>query len=237
MANVKVVNNQVHKNIRIKDNPSLIQSKNNHFVPIIIQEFINVSKEFPIVFVKDAQTGVFNSVALLGLEPQENLFFDDKIWQATYIPQLLGFYPFLIQQEQDGEQAVLCIDEDSILINDVSGEKLFDDAGKQMDWLTIKAKSIVMHIENRSLTQKFIKLLLDKELLSMQTLSIKLEDKSEYDLNGLYIINEEQFNNLSDSDFLELRVAGVLPAIYAVLMSMPCINNLINRKNISGTMS
>lgn len=229
MVNIKVVNNETHKDTRIKNNQNLIQSKNNHFIPIVIHEFIDISKEFPILFVKDAQTGIFNSVALLGLEPQENLFYDERAWQANVIPQLLGFYPFLIQQEQ--QQSVLCIDQDSPLINDLTGKRLFDEQGVQMDWLALKAEAIVSHLENRSLTQRFIKLLLKKELLVMQTLSIKLKDKPEYDLNGLYIINEESFNQLSDDDFLELRKAGALPAIFSVLMSMQCINNLVNRKN------
>ena len=231
MANIKIINNQTHRNIKIEKNPSLIQCKDMHFIPIVISEFIDLSKEFPIVFVKDSQTGVFSSVALMGLEPKENLFFNSECWQSNYIPQLLNFYPFLLQQQDDG-QSLLCVDEDSPLVNEVSGKKLFDSNGGQMDWLTVKAESIVVHLENRSLTHKFIKLLIDKELLSIKTLSIKLENKAEYDLNGLYVINEEQFNNLSNSDFLELRDAGALSSIYAVMMSMRCINNLVTKKNI-----
>ena len=231
MANVKIVNSQTHKSTRIEKNPSLVQCKETHFIPIVISEFIDLSKEFPIVFVKDSQTGVFSSVALMGLEPKENLFFNSEIWQSNYTPQLLSFYPFMIQQ-QDDEQALLCVDEDSPLVNEVSGEKLFDVDGKQMDWLTAMAEAIVAHLESRSLTHEFIKYLIEKELLTIKTLSIKLENMPEYDLNGLYVINEEQFNKLSDDDFLELKNAGALSSIYAVLMSMRCLNNLVTKKSI-----
>jgi len=231
VVNIKIVNNQTHKNTKIEKNPSLIQCKDMHFIPIVISEFIDLSKEFPIVFVKDGQTGVFNSVALMGLEPKENLFFNGEVWQSNYTPQLLSFYPFLIQQQSDG-QALLCIDEDSPLVNEVSGDRLFDVNGGQMDWIKVKAERIVAHLENRLLTHKLIKLLIDKELLAIKTLTIKLENKVKYDLNGLYVISEEQFNDLSNDDFIELRKLGVLPSIYAVLMSMRCVNNLVTKKNM-----
>jgi len=231
MASIKAINSGSHSKIKIKDNPSYLQSKDKHFAPVVVQEFISASQEFPIVFIKDAETGRFNVVVLLGLKPQENLFFDDKAWQGNYIPRALTLYPFLIHQEEGSEKALLCFDEDSPLVNEVSGEALFDENGVENKWLTAKGEAVVDYVEKSGVTQNFIKLLLSKELLAPQTLNLKFEGQEEYTLGGLYVIDEKKLNDLPDNDFIELRKTGALPAIYAALMSMQRINYLVRRQS------
>ncbi|OUR84437.1 hypothetical protein A9Q75_02970 [Colwellia psychrerythraea] len=231
MAAIKAINSSAHSNIKIKSNPSFIQSKNKHFAPVVVQEFINASKEFPIVFIKDAETGRFNAVVLLGLKPQENLFFDEKSWQGSYIPQALTLYPFVIHQAEGSDNALLCVDEDSPLVNETTGDAFFDEKGVQQAWLTAKGEAVVDYIDKSGVTQNFIQLLLAKELLAPQSLSLNLAGQEEYTLDGLYVINEKKLNDLSDSEFSELRKTNALPAIYAVLMSMPCIKKLIDRQS------
>jgi len=231
VASIKAINSSAHGRVKIKSNPSFIQSKNKHFAPVVVQEFIGASKEFPIVFIKDAETGRFNAVVLLGLKPQENLFFDEKSWRGNYVPQALTLYPFVIHQAEGNDKALLCVDEDSPLVNETAGEAFFDEKGVQKSWLTAKGEAIVNYVDNTSITQNFIKLLLSKELLMPQTLSLNLAGQDEYTLDGLYVINEQKFNTLSDGEFAELRKTNALPAIYAVLMSMQCINQLIQRQS------
>jgi hypothetical protein len=226
MASIKAINSSSHSKIKIKSNPSYLQSKDKHFAPVVVQEFIRASQEYPIVFIKDAETGQFNVVVLLGLKPTENLFFDEESWQGHYVPHALTLYPFLIHQEEGSDKALLCFDEDSPLVNDVSGEALFDEDGVQNKWLSAKGEAVVDYVEKSGVTQSFIKLLLEKELLSPKTLNLKFEGQEEYTLAGLYVIDEEKLNDLSDNDFSELRKTGALPAIYASLMSMQRISHL-----------
>lgn len=230
MASIKAINSSAHGNVKVKSNPSFIQSKNKHFAPVVVQEFISASKEFPIVFIKDTETGRFNAVVLLGLKPQENLFFDEKSWQGSYTPQALTLYPFVIHQAPDSDKALLCVDEESELVNETEGDAFFDEKGAQQAWLTAKGEAVVDYIDKSGVTQNFIQLLLAKELLAPQTLSLNLAGQEEYTLDGLYVINEQKLNDLSDSEFSELRKTNALPAIYAVLMSMPCIKKLIDRQ-------
>lgn len=228
--NIKAINNKDHGNVKIKNNDNLQQSKRKHFAPVVVQEFLTASQEFPIVFIKDASTGQFKAIALLGLKPEENLFFDEKKWQGSYVPKALTLYPFLIHQAEGEDRALLCFDEDSPLVNDTSGDALFDENGVQNKWLTAKGEAVVDYVEKSETTQQFIKMLLDKELLSSQTLNLKLEGQEEYTLGGLYVIDEQKLNDLSDNDYLELRKTGALPAIYASIMSMQRINNLVQRQ-------
>jgi hypothetical protein len=230
MACIKAINSSAHNNVKIKSNPSFIQSKDKHFAPIVVQEFISASKEFPIVFIKDTETGRFNAVVLLGLKPQENLFFDEKSWQGSYTPQALTLYPFVIHQAPESDNALLCVDEDSPLLNETEGDAFFDEKGVQKAWLTAKGEAVVDYVDNSGVTHNFIQLLLSKELLAPQKLSLSLAGQEEYTLDGLYVINEQKLNDLSDSEFSELRKSNALPAIYAVLMSMRCIQKLVERQ-------
>lgn len=230
MVSIKAINSNSHRDIKVKSNPSYFQCKDKHFAPVVVHEFINASQEFPIVYIKDAETGQFNVVVLLGLKPQENLFYDEKAWQGNYVPRALTLYPFLIHQEKEDDKALLCFDEESPLVNKVSGEALFDENGVENNWLTAKGEAVVDYVEKTGVTQGFIKLLLSKELLSPQTLNLKFEGQDEYTLGGLYVIDEQKFNDLPDSDFIELRQTGALPAIYASLMSMQRISYLAGRQ-------
>lgn len=231
MASIKAINSNSHGKIKVKNNPSFIQSKDKHFAPIVVQEFIGASQDFPIVFIKDADTGGFNAVVLLGLKPKNNLFYDEKSWKAGYVPQALTLYPFMIHQDGSSDNALLCFDEDSPLVNERVGEALFDENGTQNEWLIAKGEAVVDYVEKNEITKKFIKLLLSKELLAPQTLNLKLKDEEEYTLSGLYVIDEQKLNALSDEEFIALRSTGALPAIYATLMSMQRINQLVRMQS------
>jgi len=230
VSEVKPITNISHGKLKIKENATFIQSEKMHFSPIVVQEFIPASREFPIVFIKEQDTGRFNAVVLFGLEPGENLFFDANKWQASYSPLALTLYPFLIHQTENSDNALLCIDENSPLINESVGDALFDENGKEMKWLTQKGEAIVNYIEQTKLTKAFIQLLLENEILSSQTLSIKIKDQKEFALNGLYVVDEKKLSNLSDEDFLKIRKSGALDIIYASINSMQSVNNLVRRK-------
>jgi hypothetical protein len=230
VADIKAINSSTHKKIKIKNNANFIQSKHKHFAPVVVQEFVAASQEFPIVFVKDSETGQFNAIALLGLKPQENLFYNDNAWQASYTPQSLTLYPFVIHQDKGSDSAVLCFDESSPLVNETEGDALFDEKELQNQWLTLRGEAVVDFVEKSEMTQQFIKLLLQHGLLTPQTLSLKLAQDETYELGGLYVIDEQKFNALSDEAFNELRKVGALPAIFASLMSMQRVNYLVRRK-------
>ncbi len=228
MVDVVAVSSDKHSKIRIKDNAILVQSKNSHFAPVVVQEFVPASQEFPITFIKDSETGQFRAIVLLGLKPEENLFFDENAWQATYKPQALTLYPFLLSQGE--EQSILCFDQSASVVNEKEGQAFFDDQGNQTTWLSEQGEKVVQYVEKTYATKNFIKLLLDNDLLAPQTLNLTLENEESYSLNGLYAIDEKKLNSLSDESFNALRKTGALPAIYAALLSMQRIHSLARKK-------
>ncbi|MDA0690151.1 MAG: SapC family protein, partial [Proteobacteria bacterium] len=65
------------------------------------------------------------------------------------------------------------------------------------------------------------KLLKDKGLLTTHQVQLQHRpDGQRYNIEGIYTVDEEKFNALSDEDFLELRRQGLIPLIYAHLSSL-----------------
>lgn len=226
MSKIVALNNEAHKNTKVKANASYDQAKDQHLSLIVVHEFAKAAIDYPIVFVKDPESGQFRSVAMLGLQPNENLFHSRTKWKGIYVPANLRAYPFILGGDENAEQLTLCIDEASKLVNEKDGEALFKEDGSESDFLNNRKEFLSQLIEQNRVTGQFIKFLADNELLAPQSLSLKLEDGSGHDLNGLYVINEKKLNEISDDVYLEIRKRGYMGPIYAQLTSMNQLQNL-----------
>lgn len=231
MANIQVLEKNVHQNLKLEDDKTLSHARQSHIVQVTVFELTKVAAEYPIAFIKDRDTGQFHLVALLGLQPQENLFFDSQRWRGNYIPMQLRTFPFVLTKHPDeADKHLLCVDLDSEFINEHSGEALFDGLGNQSQFLTDKAGLLGQLMEQMASTQEFVNILAQNELLSPQSLSITSTDGEEYSLTGLYAIDEAKLNDLSSDSYQELRQLGLISPIYACLFSMGRIENLVRLK-------
>ena len=219
-AKIAPLNNIAHKDIKVKNTLSFDHAKSQHLSLVVVHEFAKVAIDCPVVFVKDPESGQFRSVAMLGLEPNENLFYSRSKWKGTYIPANLRAYPFALAGDENSDQLALCIDENSKLINKKDGEALFNEDGSETEFLNSRKNFLSQLVEKNHITKQFIKFLTDNELLAPQSLSLKLEDGSGHDLNGIYVINEKKLNELSDDVYLDIRKRGYMAPIYSQLSSM-----------------
>lgn len=227
MTNIAAIDKNVHKHTKIKPDNCYGHSKNRHFTVLTVQEFVPASQDFPILFIKNSETGQISPIALFGFKQEQNLFYSPDGWQGMYVPRSLALYPFMLHQPKDSDDAILCFDQASDLVNDEEGHALFDESGEQTDWLRNHTEQVVRHVENNMATVRFVKMLTDYELLSAKTLNLKLANGEEISLTGLYAIDEQKLNALPSGDFEQLRQTGALPAIYASLLSMQKIQSLI----------
>ncbi len=225
-AKIAPLNNIAHKDIKVKNTLSFDHAKSQHLSLVVVHEFAKVAIDCPVVFVKDPESGQFRSVAMLGLEPNENLFYSRSKWKGTYIPANLRAYPFALAGDENSDQLALCIDENSKLINKKDGEALFNEDGSETEFLNSRKNFLSQLVEQNQTTKQFIKFLTDNELLAPQSLSLKLEDGSGHDLNGIYVINEKKLNELSDDVYLDIRKRGYMAPIYSQLSSMNQLQNL-----------
>lgn len=227
---VKPLHNVEHKDFKIKNGFNADLVKDQHLVPVVAHEFARVANEYPIVFVKNNETGEFQPVAMLGLEPGENLIVKDGKWQGAYLPHALTRSPLVLSKNPENEEQLFVgINESSDLVNKEEGNALFDEKGEETDYLKRRKEGLVSYVEFSQITAAFTKFLADKELLIPQTLTLEIKGEKR-DINGIYLIDEKKMNELSDEDFLDIRKRGFLPPIYSFLTSMPQVNRLARLK-------
>ena len=229
MTNYIPLNSSTHKNTKITPPKSLTHTRSMHLAPLSVQEFANACHDYPIVFVKDSETGQFRATALLGIKPEQNLFYDEQRWKADYIPESLRLYPFIMSiNPNDPEQGMLCVDSESDLLNEYEGQALFNEDGTQSDFTKATGEFVANYNAKQHSTLAFAKTLVEKSLLVTKNLELKLPNQESYNLTGLYIVDEEKLKSLSSEDFLYLREKGMLVPIYAQLFSLSRIQKLIN---------
>lgn len=233
-SQIVALDKQKHKNTRVKSDDAYILTRDQHLLPLQVHEFTAAALSYPIVFIKEAESNTFRSVAMMGLEPGENLFYTSTEWNS-YIPLAARTTPFaLIPKQNETDHFTVCIDMGSPLVNELNGEKLFDEAGAESDYL-IKKKNLMSTLVNHiPITASFINYLMQRELLSSISLTINIDNdaRGSYSLNGIYAVDSQKFNELNDSAFIELRKRGYLPPIYAHLLSLGSISTLAQKKKI-----
>lgn len=232
MAQIKALDKAIHKNLKVGSDVAFSHVSSSHVLPLVLHEIVQASQSFPILFVKDQDTGRFKVVALAGLRPGENLFSGKDGWDGEYVPLQVRTYPFvLIKNPKNDDEAVLCIDEDAEVVGREDGDALFGDDGEQSDFLKARSQAVVDVAQRIHITDQFIEYLVSKDLLTQKKLTVNVsEEEQPYDLTGFYVLDEEKLNQLADEEFLDLRKRGVLPAVYAALMSSMQVQNLVRKK-------
>jgi hypothetical protein len=224
-----------HAALKISRKKAFAHIESQHIVPLVVQEFIRVAAELPIVFVKNTETGTFESVAMLSLAPGENLMVQDGEWQGNYVPRVLHNYPLTLMEDgQNAEQLLVALIESSPMVNTEEGFALFNEDGTESDFLKARTTSLGENVQYAQMTKAFNKILADMELLVPQSLSMTIEGKPR-EITGIYIVDEKKLHDLADEQFLDLRKKGLLPAIYAHLTSLQQVQRLGERESKKAT--
>ncbi len=220
---------EAHGKLRVRPGINTARLEGQQLLPVVVHEFHLAGSDTPILFVKNSETGQFETVALLGLSQQENLMIDGGRWQGNYVPGVIRSDPFrLISTSADDENVVLGIDPESPLLGE-EGEALFDDKGEITDFLKGRRDALVSYIEHGNITRAFTARLVELDLLAHRELTLDLDGKKST-VSGMYLVDEEKLNKLDDETLLELQKRGFLRAIYAHFMSLNRIHGLARLK-------
>ena len=236
MPNFALLNNIAHKALRVIREHSTRYGDNDMSVVTFPQEFRAIQNEYPIFFQKNAETGKFIPIALMGLRQNENLFLSEQGWDAQYIPVSVKRRPFLIgiQPPQPGQEPsqptkMVYVDMDSPRVSETQGEPVFLPHGGYSPYL----ESVVDLLEyiqyGTELNEQFVDALLAQELLEVVALEITLKNGERRNLAGLYTINEDKLAALQGSAVTALHSKGFMECIYMVLASHANVVKLIAR--------
>jgi hypothetical protein len=224
---LKQINIDSHRQTKIRKNTKFSTYKNHHLIPVVVHEYASVATTFPIVFVKNEDSGKFDSVAMFGFETDQNNFYQNDQWVGYYTPLNMRKEPFTVMAtSKEFDNFVLCLDESSELVSTSEGDALFTESSEQSDFLKAKQQEITALIEKTFLTDALVNLLVEKDLLIARGFTITRKDGSKHDVEGTYIVSEKKLQALSQEDFLSLKDKGFLLPIYSHLISLNQIGRL-----------
>ncbi|WP_019029335.1 SapC family protein [Colwellia piezophila] len=232
MANFVAVKSDKHQNLKVSQKRNLAHVANQHIITVTASEYAQASASFPIVLVKNPDSPRFRSVAMLGLESGENVYYQDDKWSALSVPQSIGMAPFSLGLDPDKENTLtVCIDVDSEFVGEDKDLALFEAEGKESELLTNVQNSLGRLYENEKMTENFIKELEENDLLQELELKIDLSTGEKKKLTGLFTINEDKVKSLAEDKVLDFHKRGLFVPIYAMLGSLSQINRLVQLRN------
>jgi hypothetical protein len=201
-------------------------------IPLLVDEFPMAAAYYPIVF---ADGPVPVPAAVVGLKNDTNLYVgEDRSWVAgAYLPAYVRRYPFILMDDPDNKQFVLCIDEASNLLSETGEFALFEN-DEPSDFTKSAMEFCAALRQQGDATDAFVKALKEHDLLMPNNAEIDARDGNRLQLSGFLIIDPKKFDALPDSIILQWRKKGWLGLVYAQLLSSHRWQNLVELMQVRG---
>lgn len=234
MTNRVLLNNVDHGDLHVVTRGDSGFGDDINQVLIFPTEFEVVQREYPIFFRKDAE-GAFQSVALLGLDRDENLFLEERGWNARYVPAIQQRGPFSIALQGDGGEPMIHVDLDDprVLAAEAEGggEPVFLPAGGNSPYLQHVARLLGVIYDGLEVSKAMFAAFEAHGLIEPIDLEIKLDEHTQYDLPDLYTISRERLAGLDAGALEALHRSGFLAVAQWVLSSLGNVGFLVELKN------
>jgi len=221
-SDVAVLDVVAHAQLKLRPDASFAHAANEQMLPVVLTEFVQLACEYPLVFVKNAETGQLKAVALTSLQAGQNWFYRPTGWQASQIPQTLRQYPFTLLPDAAG-QPVLAVLRSSSRLSDSDGIALFNPDGSPSTLQQQLSEQLTRFLLALQQTQLFIQRMTELGLLEAQQL--QLADGRE--ISGIYLISQTKLSSLPAGVLQQLQQSGELRLVYAHLLSLQHIEKLL----------
>ena len=226
------INSGQHGAMKLKRMVTVPGISETHAIPVTVEEFTHAQRSFPIIFSAGEEPV---PLALMGLNEGVNTFIDAEgkpIGEPAYMPAYMRRYPFILARlKPDSDELSLCVDPTAgALSEDGDGEALFD--GDQPSELTKNILSFCEQFETAGLrTQAFMTDLKASGLLMEGEVSIQPDGAEQPFLyRGFKMVDEEKLRDLRGDELRKMAQSGMLPLIYAHLMSLALIRDVFFRQ-------
>jgi len=229
------ISSQEHGSWRIRVADNAMFARNDHAVPITIDEFAVAQRYYPIIF-----SAGDNPVplVLMGLNEGVNTFLgeDGKMVQEAYVPAYIRRYPYLLARlRPDAEDLSLCIDPTADAIGPFDeGEPLFDG-----DQPSAAVKSILEFCEQfeqaGQRTAAFMAELNELDLLIDGEVTIKTDEETPpFIYRGFRMVAEEKLREMRGDTLRKMMKSGLLPLVHAHLFSLGVMREIFGRQVAQG---
>ncbi|WP_045768155.1 SapC family protein [Xanthomonas albilineans] len=236
MAQFELLNNVTHHDLRVILRFGAAFGDAIGMVQAFPTEFADLQREYPIFLRKNAIGSGFHAVALLGFEPQENLFLQGERWNAAYLPGAIAKGPFLIgfqERHEDGialREPVIHVDLEHPRISRSEGEPIFLPQGGHSTYLEhiiTVLRGIRDGVEGGDAMFAAFDAL---GLIQPLRINVQLDSAHAANLTDLYGIDRERLAALDAAALHGLHHAGYLEGAYLILASMQAMRWLMAEK-------
>lgn len=198
-------------------------------VPLTVSEIPAAMKDYPVVFASQDQ---LIPIAILGLIDDVNLMVDENgQWENDrYIPGYIRRYPFGVANETGGERIAIVVDAAFDGFVREGGQPLFE-SGEPTQIVQQAIEFCKSYEEDRARTADFANRIKDLGVVKGQSAQYTPQGETQPRTFAEYIgVDENALKELDGQKFLELRENGILPILYAMVMSMGNWRTLMTRR-------
>ena len=235
MTNLVNLDRVAHKNLRVVEEQAFSVCKDLTMCAVSLNEIARLVIEYPIVFTKNTDNSEYVCVALFGVSPDRNLYWQNGRWNSHSVPMNVGRQPFFVALSEPAgadpstQQAITCIDLDNPGIQAINGEALFDDAGEYSPYLRHKMKMLAELVDGERRSKLFTEKAASLGLIHPIQLELKIPGGESRKFSGLYSIDERKLRTLEAAIVADLNSSGYLHAMYSMLSSLGHLQILARR--------
>lgn len=205
-------------NLKAHQTANFAFSANSNAIPLVTDEFPYASADYPIVFAP-GPTPV--PVAVTGLELDKNLMLDRKTnnWLGrSYIPAYVRRYPFILVEDPESKQLVLCYEEEAPQFSPQGDLPLFEN--NEPTEFTKHSLDFCMALRQQGeVTEAFVRALQEKQLLQPANISVALADGRKINMDGFLTIDRQRFMALPANTVADWHRREWLDLIHAHFQS------------------
>ena len=225
------LNLEDHRKIGLRrlDKPFSFAAK-THVVPLTVTEFPVAALSYPIIFAGER----YQPLAVMGINADQNMFIDAEggFEQGSYIPAYIRRYPFVLANDPQREQLVVCIDRDADLLGENYDIAFFDEAGNASDYTNGCIQFCNDFETEARRTESFVQILRDLDLFETRSTSFTPTNPDGTQgppqaIAEFFAVSEERLKSLGDMKLRELLNNGIIGQCYSHLTSLVGWDRLI----------
>jgi hypothetical protein len=198
-SSIEILDSIVHQELNI-DFKVARRAARKEIIPVVISEFHSLMFHYPILFVKDADTGEFACSILLGVSAEANLLDTHDMLSDESLPLNIRRQPLLaIEAQVADEHPLIGINRSipGIGVGNGEGDYIFKDKSDAFESAVAAVGEIYESIKQ---TKDYVKKLIELDLISKLNAEIHYEDKPKLTLDGLYAIDANKIARINEFD-------------------------------------
>ncbi|MGM8228394.1 SapC family protein [Cellvibrio sp. ARAG 10.3] len=193
-ANIDVLDDKTHEDLQVDFKEARKSAYKQRLIPVVVSEFHSLMFHYPIVFVKDGETGAFTCSLLLGVSGEASLLEDQDITNDEVLPLNVRRLPLVAIESSDDSGPVIGVNLDSPGVG--KGEKLFASQSSGLESAVAALGELYRGYKD---TDAFIKTALELGLITTLKAEIQFNGKPRIALEGLYGIDTNKVPQITDS--------------------------------------